>query len=124
MEHSFTEKIRNILNKNFKSNAIEIFEKIYLIKYINEKTRSADKGFSIKGDYSQYEGAIFQKLLLRQRELPFGSKSQNHALNNRMNSEFKKFFPENEFIPILRKLDTNRYWINENLLKIYIGKKL
>lgn len=148
MEHSFTEKIRNILNKNFKSNAIEIFEKSYLIKYINEKTRSADKGskssssfanlyalyvliedhldkgFSIKGDYSQYEGAIFQKLLLRQRELPFGSKLQNHALNNRMNSEFKKFFSENEFIPILRKLDTNRYWINENLLKIYIGKKL
>lgn len=54
----------------------------------------------------------------RQRELPFGSKLQNHALNNRMNDEYKKYFKTSEFIPILRNLETKRYWINENLLKI------
>ena len=35
-----------------------------------------------------------------------------------MNSEFQKYFPSSEFIPILRNHETNRYWINENLLKI------
>ena len=40
-----------------------------------------------------------------------------------MNSEFQKYFSNSEFIPILRNLETNRYWINDNLLKITIGKK-
>ncbi len=73
--------------------------------------------------YSNYKGAEFVKLFSRQRELPFGEKLQNHALNNRMNSEFQKYFPNSEFVPILRNLETNRYWINENLLKIKIGKR-
>ncbi|MDR2172446.1 MAG: hypothetical protein LBP59_20075 [Planctomycetaceae bacterium] len=118
-----------------------------LIKYVNEKTHSANKGskargsfaslyaiyvivedyiakgYDKKGDYSEYEGAPFNKLFDRQRELPFGGKLQNHALNNRMNAEFKKYFPNSEYIPILRNLETKRYWINENLLKIVTGKK-
>lgn len=40
-----------------------------------------------------------------------------------MNAEFQKFFPTSEITPILRNLETNRYWINENLIKIQIGKK-
>jgi len=79
------------------------------------------KGFHKKGNYAEYEGAVFNKLFTRQRELPFGSNLQNHALNNRMNSEFQKYFPSSEFIPILRKPETNRYWFNENLLKIKVG---
>jgi hypothetical protein len=114
---------------------------------LNEKTRSANRGskargsfanlyalyviiedyiakkFNKKGDYSTYEGALFGNLFTRQRELPFGSKLQNHALNNRMNSEFQKYFPNSEYIPILRNLETNRYWINENLLKITVKNK-
>lgn len=78
--------------------------------------------FNIEGDYSKYEGAIFNKLFARQRELPFGNKLQNHALNNRMNSEFEKFFPNSDYKPILRDQVTNRYWINENLLIVKIGK--
>ena len=119
-----------------------------LIRYLNEKTRSANrgskargsfanlyaiyvivedyiiKGYNKKGRYSTYEGALFSNLFARQRELPFGSKLQNHALNNRMNSEFQKYFPVSEYIPIMRNLETNRYWINENLLKITVGKKV
>ncbi len=30
----------------------------------------------------------------------------------------KKYFPTCDYIPILRDLKTNRYWFNENLLKI------
>jgi hypothetical protein len=63
-------------------------------------------------------------LLKRQRELPFGSKLQNHALNHRMNEEFRRYFPEAEYIPILRDVETNRYWFNENLLKISVAGKI
>jgi hypothetical protein len=147
MDHSFTSLIKEILKEQFVENSEEVFEKSQLIQYINEKTRSAHKGskarssfanlyaiyvitedylangFDIKGDYSTYSGAEFSKLFTRQRQLPFGSKLQNHALNNRMNSEFQKFYPKSEFTPILRDLETNRYWINENLLKIQVGQK-
>ncbi len=146
MENIFTANIKSVLEKHFGENANEIYEKSQLIQYINEKTRSANrgsksrssfanlyaiyvivedyiaKGFDKKSGYSKYEGALFNKLFARQRELPFGSKLQNHALNNRMNSEFQKYFPSVEFIPILRNLETNRYWFNENLLKIKVGK--
>jgi hypothetical protein len=147
MEHTFTNNIKVILSKNYEDNAGLIFEKSLLIQYLNEKTRSANRGSKARGSfanlyaiyviiedylangydrkesYSTYEGALFSNLFARQRELPFGNKLQNHALNNRMNSEFQKYFPKSEYIPILRNLETNRYWINENLLKITIDEK-
>ena len=130
MENTFTVNIKSVLDKHFGKDSNDIYEKSQLIQYINEKTRSANRGsksrssfanlyaiyvivedyiangFDKKGDYSKYEGALFNKLFARQRELPFGSKLQNHALNNRMNSEFQKYFPSVEFIPILRNLAT------------------
>ncbi|HOQ49767.1 MAG TPA: restriction endonuclease, partial [Candidatus Kapabacteria bacterium] len=146
MEHTFTSKIKNVLQNHFGDDSDEIFNKSQLIQYLNFKTRSANKGskarssfanlyaiyviiedyiangFDKKDDYSDYQGAEFVKLFKRQRELPFGSKLQNHALNNRMNSEFQKYFPASENIPILRNLETNRYWINEHLLKVKVGQ--
>ncbi|MEX8548471.1 MAG: hypothetical protein V5804_12790 [Mucilaginibacter sp.] len=147
MEHTFTVNIKSILNNKFGTDADEIFRNSNLIQYINFKTRSANKGskarssfanlyaiyvlaedyidngFDQKNTYSNYEGAIYNKLFTRQRQLPFGGSLQNHALDNRMNAEFKKYFPTSDIIPILRKLDTNRYWINENLLKVKVGKR-
>ena len=147
IEHIFTANIKEVLSRSFgNKNADDIFVKSQLIQYINEKTRSAGRGskargsfanlyaiyviiedyiangFDTKGDYSKYEGALFNKLFARQRELPFENKLQNHALNNRMNSEFEKYFPTSEYKPILRDQATNRYWINENLLNIKVGK--
>lgn len=148
MEHLFTAKIKLILRQHFGESGIEIFAKSPLIQYINEKTRSAEKGsksrssfanlyaiyviiedyitngYQQQGDYSLYEGASFVKLLARQRQLPFGNKLQNHALNNRVNSEFEKYFPTLDITPILRDHETNRYWINEQLLKIKIDKTI
>ena len=147
MDHQFTEIIQNILQRAFKEASQDIFEKSQLLQYINLKTRSANRGAKARGSfaslyaiyvviedyvnngydkkqgYSEYEGAEFANLFRRQRELPFGAKLQNHALNNRMNSEFQKFFPASRYSPILRNLETNKYWINENLIKIKIGKK-
>jgi len=144
MEHEFTKKIKSILEANFGNLSEKVFYESPIIQYLNIKTKSASKGsksrgsfanlyaiyvlvedytskgFHKGGDYSEYEGAIFTNLFRRQRELPFGQKLQNHALNHRMNEEFKKYFPVCDYIPILRSPETNRYWFNENLLKIKI----
>ena len=71
------------------------------ICYIRLGGRLHQARISQKGDYSKYEGAQFSKLFKRQRELPFGRKLQNHALNHRMNEEFRKFFPQIDAQPIL-----------------------
>lgn len=131
-----------ILTASFGQDAMNVMQLSPLLQYINIKTRSAShgsksrssfanlyaiyvlvedylkNGYQDRPDYKDYEGARFSDLFRRQRELPFGSKLQNHALNSRMNEEFKKFFPEVEYIPILRNVNNNRYWINENLLKV------
>jgi hypothetical protein len=145
VEHEFTSQIRQVLTLAFGEAAQDVFDKSPLLQYLNIKTRSATRGAKARGsfaniyavyvlaedylknnfdqrkDYSDYQGARFADLFRRQRELPFGSKLQNHALNSRMNEEFKKYFPQGEYIPILRDLQTNRYWINENLLNIQVG---
>lgn len=145
-EHSFTPCIKEILNKEFKDKSEDIYEKSLLLQYINIKTKSAHKGskarssfanlYAIyvvvedyirqvlheKKEYSKYEGAQFTILLRRLRKLPFADKIQNHALNNRMNAEFQKYFPTSELIPIIRDLETNRYWVNENLLSVKVGE--
>ena len=144
MEHTFTAKIKEILQRNFDKNAADIFEKSQLIQYINEKTRSAGRGskarssfgslyalytiiedyiqngFHKKEGYSDYEGAKFSDILGRAKSLPFGEKMQNHYFNNRTNSEFKKYFPLTEILPIQQT--KSRYWVNENLLNIKINK--
>ena len=142
MEHQFTREIKKILNSYFSEAAEDIYEKSPLLQYLNIKTKSATRGskargsfanlyavyvlvedyvnhgFDKEGDYSSYEGAKFLNLFERQGELPFGSRLQNHALNHRMNEEFRKYFSQVDYIPILRDVDVHRYWINENLLKI------
>jgi len=147
VEHNFTPAIKKILRKHFGKNFNDIYEKSQLIQYINIKTVSATRGsksrssfanlyaiyvliedyiehgFYKKGSYSDYDGAQFSRLFSRQRQLPFGSKLQNHALNHRLNEEFEKFFPQAEQQPILRVIETKRYWINEKLIILSIGGK-
>ena len=148
MKHNFTNTISNILEKQFGDNANQIFKNSELIQYLNIKTVSANRGsksrgsfgniysiyvliedyinnkFHSKGNYADYEGARFSDLLKRQRELPFGEKLQNHALNHRMNQEFKKHFDICDYFPIIRVVETQRYWINENLLNVTANKQV
>ena len=145
MKHTFTPTIIAEIERLFPSLGNTIFELSPLLQYINKKTRSANrgsksrssfanlyalyvliedyvsKGYLTDGNYSEYEGADFSPLLARMRELPFGTKLQNHALNSRVNDEFHKYFPEDERRPILRNVATRKYWINEALLKIQVG---
>jgi len=146
-QHPFTDKIIEILTNHFGSDGKTVFDLSPLIQYLNLKTKSANRGskarssfanlyaiyvlaedylikdFAESGSYSQYEGADFSPLLRRIRKLPFGSKLQNHALNNRANDEFYKFFPNETRRPIPRRVDIQKYWINESLLKINLSGK-
>lgn len=139
-KHDFTDEILAILNRHTDGRGDEILRKSEIIQYLNIKTKAANrgsksragfanhyaiyvlvedylaKGFAKSGGYSDYKGAKFSDLFNRQRELPFGSRLQNHALNHRLNEEFKKYFPACEHLPIIRDADSNKYWINENLI--------
>jgi len=121
-----------------------------ILCYLNSKTKAANRGSKARGafanhyalyvivedyiqkgfadgragvPYAKYNGARFSDLLHRQRELPFGSKLQNHALNARLNDEFKKFYPSVGKPPIVRDVTTQRYWVQEDLLLVTIRRK-
>ncbi len=147
--HPFTDTILRILKDKFNDDAEGIFNSSPLLGYLNLKTKSANSGSKARGafanhyalyvviedyiqkgynlssttlNYSEYEGARFSDLFKRQRELPFGAKLQNHALNARLNDEFEKFFPTLGKTPIVRDVETQRYWIQEDLLQVRIRK--
>jgi hypothetical protein len=148
MKHEFTAIIVRILNERFGDKGEDLLDASPLLQYLNFKTRSANRGAKARGSfanhyalyvlvedyikkgylqkpgaYDQYEGARFSDLFARQRELPFGAKLQNHALNSRLNDEFAKYFPTIDAKPILRDLQEQRYWVNESLLEVKIGTR-
>jgi len=123
MEHNFTATILAVLNQNFRGKGATILESSELLRYINIKTKAANRGlksrasfgnlyaiyvliedyinhgFDTSGNYDDYEGSRYTDLSKRQNELPFGNKLQNHALNHRVNQEFKKYFHESQYPP-------------------------
>lgn len=139
--HSFTKEILRVLKEHFPGASEVLISSSPLLQYINIKTKAASKGsksrpslgniyavyvlvedylngeFSNSNRYGAYEGAAYSDLFRRQRELPFGAKLQNHALNHRLNKEFEKYFPNIDVPPIIRDTASGRYWINERLLK-------
>lgn len=147
VQHEFTQKIIDQIAKDTKTNGKDILVASQLLEYINIKTKSANRGSKSRGsfanlyaiyvlledyvkvvfeeskDYSKHEGAVFSDLFTRQRELPFGAKLQNHALNHRLNEEYHKYFPSSEQQVIIRDIPSSRYWINQNLLKITVSNK-
>lgn len=147
VQHEFTRKIIDQIANDTKTNGKDILVASQLLEYINIKTKSANRGsksrgsfanlyaiyvlledyikivFNDKQDYSKHEGAVFSDLFKRQRELPFGAKLQNHALNHRLNEEYHKYFPSSEEQVIIRDIPSSRYWINQNLLKVTVSNK-
>ena len=145
--NDFIMDIISIHCNNDRMQAARVYQYAYLLQYLDKKTQSVDKSSKARGSfanlyaiyvlvedyikngylnsskrYSEYPGMMFTDALARTRELTFGEKLQNHALNNRCNDEFKKFFmSETAEIPIRRNLDTRRYWINEKLLEVQIS---
>jgi len=145
--HAFTPAILDVLDEHFGKDAPEVFSSSPLLGYLNIKTRAANRGSKARSSfanhyalyvvvedyiqkgffdgtadtpYARYEGARFSDLFRRQRQLPFGSKLQNHALNSRLNDEFRKFYPTVGKPPIVRNRETQRYWVQEDLLLVTI----
>ena len=50
-------------------------------------------------------------------------KSENHALNARLNDEFRKFYPSVDSEPIIRDVARRRYWIDEALLTVNVRNR-
>lgn len=148
MDTTFETHIKSYLSDKYKGDAEQLFSQSHILQYLVYKTKSANRGAKARGsfanlyaiyvivedylshgydkkpDYSKYEGAQFSVFFKRQRELPFGAKLQNHALNSRMNEEFFKYFPtQHGMPPIMRNLETQRYWFNENYLVLTVGNK-
>lgn len=147
VKHEFTAIIIRQIEQELHVSGEELINFAPLLEYINIKTRSANKGSKSRGSfanlyaiyvlledyiktvfaehkkYSEYEGAVFSELFKRQRELPFGAKLQNHALNHRLNEEFRKYFPTSNEQVILRDISTSRYWINKNLIVVKYNNK-
>ena len=139
--------ILDILKEHYPKEYEDVYSKSYLIQYLNKKTNSVGKsskarpsfanlyaiyvlvedylnnGYYNSGKYiKEYEGMIFSNAFKRQRELPFGEKLQNHALNNRCNHEFSKYFNTvTSEVPIVINQSESRYFINEKLLLIKIS---
>ena len=147
VKHEFTKIIFNQIEQDLKINGEELIKHASILEYINIKTRSANRGSKARGsfanlyaiyvliedyikivyeekmNYSKYQGAIFSELFKRQRELPFGAKLQNHALNHRLNEEYHKYFPTTNEQVILRDIPSSRYWINKNLILVNYNNK-
>jgi hypothetical protein len=145
-QHQFTPIILKILEKAFGQVSQSVYDNSDLLKYLNKKTQSVssgskarsafgkhfslyalikdyvDKGYVDSDSYRDYEGARFGDLFLQQRSLPFGAKLQNHDLNNRINDDFRSNFPNSDYEPVIHDHETHRYWINESLLKVRVGK--
>ena len=134
------EFIKEILKNHFKSNYQKIYNESKLIQYLdkkmgavhgNSKTRRSlaniyaiysimyfyQKDFFNKSDlYKKFDGYDYMKLFNFYRGLYGGSKLQNHALNSRVNGEFKNKFPDiqNELIII----DNGKYLIHIDYIYI------
>lgn len=87
-----------------------------LYKYLEKKTRASGKDSKARRSFgnlyalyvlcdaynnNQKEGLSFTELMREMKSLPFGSKLQNHPLDNRLNDEFRRSFQaEDKFLPV------------------------
>ena len=110
------EFIRDILKEEIKPHGVDVdsfFEKSPLLRYLdlktgailgNSKTRRSlaniyaiyailhfykDDFFGKPGEYKEFDGYDYTRLFVFYRTLYGGEKLQNHALNSRVNGEFK-----------------------------------
>lgn len=133
--------IKDTLLRLFNNELAEyIFNESLIIQYLAKKTASVGRSSKSRSSfasiyaiyvltedylrvaktsqkYKDYEGMRFTDALRRTHSLPWGEKLQNHALNSRLNEEFRKFYGnKTKESPIRRNLSTKRYWINEKFL--------
>ena len=133
--------IREILEEQYPNNYYDIYNSSLLIQYFdkkmkavhgNSKTRRSlgniyaiysilyfykDEYYNQPDKYRKFGGYDYMKLFKKCRELYGGSKLQNHALNSRVNGEFRNKFPsiDNDLIII----NNGKYLIHIDYLYVY-----
>lgn len=126
--------IKDILVSDFGADFQEIYDKSYLIQYLDKKMGAIhgdskkrrslaniyaiysilffykDDFYNRPNEYRKFGGYDYTKLFTFYRGLYGGNKLQNHALNSRVNGEFKNKFPTltNELIII----DNGKYLLH------------
>lgn len=112
--------IEAILKKHFLDKYDEVYNKSYLIQYLDRKSGAVHKNikarrslgniyavysllynyvrdfFDSPDKYAHFDGYEFTPLLAFCRAQYGGAKIQNHALNSRVNNEFKNFFSKDK----------------------------
>jgi len=101
----------------------QLSKKSLAYDYMLFKTQAFNKGskarrslgnlyalYVICEDYTndKFDGSSFAKLMVRMKELPFGSKLQNHPLDNRLNGEVQKRYHVAESLLPVVSLGTGR----------------
>ena len=105
--------VREIIEKHFPGQSQQIYEESLLIQYLDKKSGAihgtaktrrslanyyaiysilnfyVDEFFDEPDKYKKFEGYEYTKLFVFYRGLYGGSKLQNHALNSRVNGEFR-----------------------------------
>lgn len=134
--------ISDILIEEFGEKAQEIYNKSFLLQYLNKKSNAIhgnsktrrslaawysiytilkfymDKGFFEKKDlYMKFEGFSYSDLFALQRNLYGGEKLQNHGFNSRTNDEFASKISHDDSKPLIVKAN-GKYLINP--IYIYI----
>lgn len=136
------EFVEEILKKDYPKDYLKIYENSLLLQYLdkkmkavhgNSKTRRSlaniyaiysilyfykDEFYNRPDKYRKFGGYDYMKLFNFYRSLYGGSKLQNHALNSRVNGEFKNKFPTitNDLIII----DNGKYLLHIDYL--YVNK--
>lgn len=130
-----------ILKKHFPEHEMDIYNESELLQYFNEKSNAihgnsksrrsfanwyaiysllhfyTKEGFvSNKAKYSKFEGFQYTPLFEYMRSLYNGNKLQNHALNSRVNGEFKNKFSTDKGLLII--INNNKYILNPAYLYV------
>ena len=135
--------IKEILAKEYPVDYQSVYDDSLLIQYLDKKMGAVhgdskkrrslaniyaiysilnyyiDDFYNDPQSYREFEGYDYMRLFNYYRGLYGGSKLQNHALNSRVNGEFKNKFPEvtNDLIII----DNGKYLLHIDYL--YVGKR-
>lgn len=134
--------ILEILASSFPDKYQEIYAKSKLLQYINRKSKAIhgnvkarrnlanvyaiysilffyqDDFYNSPDKYQTFVGYEYSKLFRFYRSLYGGSKLQNHALNSRVNGEFKNDFPDVENNLII--INSGKYLLHIDYL--YVDK--
>jgi hypothetical protein len=125
---SFIEKLSSLADEfNVEKNSL-------IYKYIEKKTKASERGSKARRSLgnlyalyvlckaynnNQYDGDSFTNLMKEMKLLPFGSKLQNHPLDNRLNDEFRRSFNVSDAMLPVQNSSTNlikKRRISEDLL--------